>query len=140
MNAQYSYQVVKSLEYINLSFSFIKVDVESLSKATPPNNFKDKNSILSEIESAQSVVSNLLCLVSGLEDEQPSKPIETESELIDISLNIGSIAIKNSQFTQGFARWLSKIGTPIDQLTISELINQHDLYNTAFNAIYGDKS
>ena len=61
----------------------------------------------------------------------------TEEQLIEISIQIGSIAEKNSHYTNGLALRLSTLDRPLDQLTVTELIKHINKYTAIFNAVSG---
>ena len=70
-----------------------------------------------------------------------NESIETiENHLTDISIKIGSVAEKNSQYTHGLALKLSKLDKPLGQLTLNELAGQIDQHTKGFNAIFGGES
>lgn len=56
-----------------------------------------------------------------------------ESQLIEISLIIGSIAESNSSFTAGLVRFINKIGKPLSQLSVLELVTIIQDYRETFN-------
>ena len=68
---------------------------------------------------------------------QHAKAERTEARLVNISVKIGSVAEKNSQYTHSLARRLSKLETPIDQLSIGELVEQIDLATESYNGVFG---
>lgn len=67
----------------------------------------------------------------------PSKyaqePTTTEAALIEMSLNIGSIADSNRLFTKGIAQYIESIGKPLDEITLTELCELLAEYREAFN-------
>lgn len=58
----------------------------------------------------------------------------TESQLIELSQIIGSIADSNTSFTSGLARFIDRTGKPLPEFTLAELIALITLYRDAFNA------
>ena len=58
----------------------------------------------------------------------------THSQLIDLSLLIGSIAESNSLFSAGLASYIGKTGKPLSELTVTELVTIIQDYREAFNA------
>ena len=58
---------------------------------------------------------------------------DTESQLIELSLLIGSIAESNSLFTAGLASYIEKIGKPLSKLTVEEIVTHIQDYREAFN-------
>ncbi len=78
---------------------------------------------------------------SSVSPKANSTDIQTvENELIEISLKIGNVSGKNSQFTHGLALRLSKLKVPISQLSIADLILQIDGYTLSFNSVFGGES
>lgn len=74
--------------------------------------------------------------MNNLTQNLPSQSVSeicTHSELIDLSLIIGSIAESNSLFTAGLARFIEKIGKPLAELTVNELVTIIQDYREAFN-------
>ena len=59
--------------------------------------------------------------------------ISTESQLVDLSLIIGSIAESNSMFTEGLARHIDLIGKPLSDMTLCELAQLANEYRDCFN-------
>ncbi len=57
-----------------------------------------------------------------------------EHRVIDLSSIIGSIADSNSHFTDGLVRFIEKIGKPLPELTVTELVTIIQEYREAYNA------
>jgi len=57
----------------------------------------------------------------------------TESQLIELSSIIGSIADSNASFTLSLARYINKIGKPLAEITLSELAAIVKSCKDAFN-------
>ncbi len=102
----------------------IKEAIMPNNHTTNPSN-QNKQSFFSSQESKSRFISN-------------SESIEQlKNQLIDISIKIGAVAEKNSQFTHGLARRFLKLDKSLSQLTIAEFIEQINHATKSYNAVFG---
>lgn len=59
---------------------------------------------------------------------------ELENQLINISDIIGSLSGSNASLTISLARFINKLGKPLDEITLFELVLIFEQCNEAFNA------